>query len=178
MTCDAVIVRPARSDELSLLPEIERAAAARFARIGLHEIANEEATSEEELADAQRAGLLLVATEAGDAPAGFALLALVDDALHLDELSVHPAHGGRGLGARLLDATESLAAARGIAAITLVTFRDVPWNAPWYRRNGFVELPLPTLQPGLSERWKQEATRGLDPARRLCMARRVRRPAG
>lgn len=178
MKSDSTRVRPAHLDELSLLPKIEQAAASRFARIGMHDIANDEVTAEAELACAQRAGLLLVVTDGTDLPAGFALLAIVDDAMHIDELSVHPDHGGRGLGGRLLDATEALAASRGAAAITLVTFRDVPWNAPWYRRYGFVELPLPTLHPGLRERWHAEAMRGLDPAKRLCMGKRVRPSPG
>ncbi len=170
-------VRVARLDDVPRLPELERAAAMRFERIGMPEVAKQDPVRESTLGCALREGCLLVAVDLEDAPVGFALCSRVDDGLHLDELSVHPAHGGRGFGARLLGAVETLAVARDFPAITLVTFRDVAWNAPWYRRHGFVELPLPTLRPGLRARWSEEAVRGFDPGQRLCMGKRVHRPA-
>ncbi len=43
---------------------------------------------------------------------------------------------GVGLGSSLVDHLDGWAAARGLAALTLTTYRDVPWNGPYYERLG------------------------------------------
>ena len=48
----------------------------------------------------------------------------------------------------------------GLAAVTLTTFRDVPWNAPFYRRAGFTVVDDPP--PGLAELRAAERAEGLD----------------
>ena len=40
--------------------------------------------------------------------------------------------------------------------LTLLTFRDVPWNGPWYLRHGFAELPEAAWGPQLREHWQAE----------------------
>jgi hypothetical protein len=37
----------------------------------------------------------------------------------------------------LLDRAAADAAAKGLRALTLTTFAEVPWNAPYYARCGF-----------------------------------------
>lgn len=59
--------------------------------------------------------------------------------LHLLQLAVHPDHGRRGLGRSLLTATAQRAALR-FSSITLTTFADLPFNAPFYRKFGFAFL--------------------------------------
>jgi len=61
----------------------------------------------------------------------------------------------------------------GFARVTLTTFRDVPWNAPFYRRLGFEEIPAADLHPELREIMDEEATHGLDPTLRIAMRRSV-----
>jgi hypothetical protein len=56
-----------------------------------------------------------------------------------------------------------------LAALTLSTFRTVPWNALSYERIGFRPLDEPELTPGLRELRRQEAADGLDPRARVCM---------
>ena len=58
---------------------------------------------------------------------------------HLEQLSVHPDHAGHGIGRALLRAGCAWAAEHGYAEITLATYRDVPWNGPFYASEGFVE---------------------------------------
>ncbi|BAJ32680.1 hypothetical protein KSE_69210 [Kitasatospora setae KM-6054] len=60
---------------------------------------------------------------------------------------------------------------RGLRALTLVTFRSVPWNAPYYLRLGFRELPAADLTLPLRELLAEEAVFGLDPADRVCLHR-------
>ena len=54
-------------------------------------------------------------------------------------------------------------------AVTLTTFRDVPWNAPLYRHLGFVDLDDASLGPELRAIVAAEAAHGLDPSIRICM---------
>ena len=58
---------------------------------------------------------------------------------------------------------------RGYAEITLTTYRDIPWNGPFYASLGFKVLSAAELTPGLQERVKAEAGRGLNPERRVVM---------
>ncbi|MFX4959630.1 GNAT family N-acetyltransferase, partial [Acinetobacter baumannii] len=86
--------------EFRLLPALERAAAARFAAIGLDQVAAAPLTADE---PRQRGDLTLVAM-LGDEIAGFLLARPQDDAVFVRELDVHPDHAGNRLGARLIDA--------------------------------------------------------------------------
>ena len=63
------------------------------------------------------------------------------------------------------------AADEGLPALTLTTFRGVPWNGPYYARCGFRELSPGEVTPGLAEVLAAEATLGLDPAERIAMRR-------
>lgn len=79
---------------------------------------------------------LIEAVEDGEV-LGFARLLEVGEFLHLEQLSVRPDRARRGIGAALVAAVLVDAAARGVRAVTLRTFADVPWNAPFYERCGF-----------------------------------------
>ena len=84
-------------------------------------------------------GFVLVAeTDAGQV-VGFVHVIETDGIAHLEQISVSPAHGRHGYGRVLLDAATAHARARGCARMTLRTYADVPWNAPFYARAGFAE---------------------------------------
>ena len=103
------------------------------------------------------------------AVAGFAVVDLVDECAHLEEIAVHPDSGGRGLGSSLLDAVARWAREQGREAVTLTTFREVPWNAPFYERRGYRVLGEGEITPGLEHRVADEAAHGLDPDIRAVM---------
>lgn len=133
----------------------------------------QETTGRQELVRAQGEGRLWVAV-ADDAPVGFAHVELLEPgAAHLEEIDVLPDHGRRGLGTRLVAAACAWAEACGHACVTLTTFRHLPWNMPFYARLGFEEIPSADLSPALRRVLQDEARRGLDPARRVAMRRRV-----
>ena len=167
----AYVIEPAHTDDLAKLGQVEIAANALFAGRGLAGVVANDSTSLAELTHAQAAGLLWVAREPSGEPVGFALLELVDGAAHLEEMDVDPAHGRRGVGRALLDAVVEWARGAGHRAVTLTTFRDVPWNAPFYERAGFRALAPHELGPGLAAVVRDEAARGLDPAQRVAMRR-------
>jgi GNAT superfamily N-acetyltransferase len=167
----AYVIEPAREDDLATLPRIEIAANALFAGRALAGVVADDATGMDELVHAQAAGLLWVARAPGGEPVGFALCELVDGAVHLEEIDVDPAHGQRGVGRALLDAVIAWAERAGHPAVTLTTFRDIPWNAPFYERAGFRALRAGELGPGLAALVGEETARGLDPSQRVVMRR-------
>jgi GNAT superfamily N-acetyltransferase len=91
---------------------------------------------------------------------------------HLEEIDVHPEHGRRGLGTRLVIAICAWALTAGYRSLTLSTFRDVPWNMPFYAQLGFEVVPHDDLSPALRAVVRDETRRGLDPTRRVVMRRR------
>ena len=80
-------------------------------------------------------------------PIGFALVLDIGGYAHLAELDVLPSHGRQGVGSALLDAVCTWARSAGYPAVTLRTFRDVPWNAPFYARRGFRVVDSAQLSP-------------------------------
>ncbi|MDQ0641929.1 GNAT family N-acetyltransferase [Microbacterium murale] len=98
------------------------------------------------------------ATERAEYP-GFTLLLRREDAgtvgfvqvlesegfAHLEQLSVIPEYGRLGYGRMLVTAAKSEALSRGHRELTLRTYRDVPWNAPFYATCGF-EPSIPTSE--------------------------------
>jgi GNAT superfamily N-acetyltransferase len=162
--------------QIAALPAIERAAAERFRGWNVPDAIMREATPSSIFEAARAGGLLWVALDRGGNPVGFAYVESTPRRVHLKELDVHPDHGRRGIGTALLRAVERWAIASERSEITLTTFRDVPWNAPFYEALGFELVAPADLDAELKERLDAEAERGLDPARRVAMRLRLRRP--
>ncbi|TNY37642.1 GNAT family N-acetyltransferase [Thermomonospora catenispora] len=142
-------VRRARTADLAGLPEIERSADGMFASVGI--VLPAGPTMIEEVGERARVWV------AGDPPVGFAAVVDVDGRPHLEQIAVRADRAGRGVGGRLL--ARVIEESRG--GLTLITFRDVPWNAPWYARFGFTALPEREWGPRLRERWEAEIAAGL-----------------
>jgi len=96
---------------------------------------------------------------------------VVDDEAHIDQVSVHPRHARQRLGAALLDTAAVWAQRRGVAALTLTTYTEVAWNAPYYTRLGFAALTDDQLGRGLRRIREQETARGLARWPRVTMRR-------
>lgn len=153
-----MLIRLAQPAELPYLQEIEIASGAPFRDVGMPEIADDDPMSLEALA----AHEVWVAVGERGVPLAFIAVGDVDGAVHVHQLSVHPAHARQGIGAALIEHVT-----RPGRAVTLTTFRDVPWNAPYYERLGF--RAVTATSPGLAEIMREEASRGLDPATRVAM---------
>jgi ribosomal protein S18 acetylase RimI-like enzyme len=164
-------LRAAAIADLPRCQDIERAAGECFRPIGMAEIADDEPLSLDELAGFQRSGLAWVAVDEEDRPVAYLIAEPVDEALHIEQVSVHPDFAHRGIGRRLIEHAAEHAAAEGIRALTLTTFTDVAWNAPYYARCGFEPIPDAALTPGLRKIREQEAAHGLDRWPRTCMRR-------
>lgn len=168
-------IRAPRPDELETLRDIERDAGRLFAEIGFDDIAAHDPDSVETLAGyLDRDHVWLIADTDRDEPLGYALVDIVDGLAHIEQISVRADQGRRGLGGTLLEHVCDWAARHGFEAITLTTFRDVAWNAPFYEKHAFRVVAADETGPELTERRAEEATHGLDPALRVCMRRELR----
>src|SRR4051794_9303728 len=166
-------IRPPRPDELELLLAIERAAGQAFRGVAMPEIADDDPGSVAGLEAHRVAGQAHVAVDAADRPVAYLVSAVVDGNAHVEQVSVAPARRGRGLGAALIDARSEAARAEGRPALTLTTFRDVPWNAPYYARLGFAVVAPADQGPELRALVAHEATAIPGDAPRVAMRRAV-----
>ena len=117
-------------------------------------------------------GHVFVARDRKGTPAGFVLTSEREGTLYIDQISVDPAHGRRGLGAALVNRVVRNATARKLKTVTLSTFRDLAWNGPFYRQLGFREISRKRMDPWMLVLEETQAEAGLDVARRCFMARR------
>lgn len=164
-------IRPATPAELPALQDIERAAGAGFRDLGMAAIADDEPPALDTLERYRRSGRAWVATDEQDRPVAYLIAEPVDGALHIEQISVHPDFAHRRLGRALLAHADDHAHEEGLSGLTLTTFTDVPWNAPYYERLGFRVLSEPDLTPGLRKIRAHEADLGLDTWPRVCMRR-------
>jgi len=102
---------------------------------------------------------------------GFGLVIWLESGAHLHELSVRRDWTGRGIGSRLLARIVKELASRGHESLTLSTFTDVPWNAPFYAKHGFQPTQEHEIPPALGAIRRSEARGGLNMAYRVLMTR-------
>ncbi|MFF8411157.1 GNAT family N-acetyltransferase [Streptomyces omiyaensis] len=168
-------IRAAAPAELPLLQSIERAAGEPFRTLGMTAIADDEPLPMDVLEGYRAAGRAWVAVDGADRPVAYLLAETVDGAAHIEQVSVHPAAARRGVGRELIEHLAAAAREEGLTALTLTTFTEVPWNAPYYARLGF--RPLADGDPGLTDGLlaisRAEAAHGLAAWPRICMRREL-----
>ena len=174
---DAYRIALASPAHVAAIPDIEQAAASLFAAEDLPPPLRYRVTDCEYLGEAQRERRLWVAL-AGARPVGFALADVADGEAYLSEIDVHPEHARQGLGTRLVRAVVEWAVVRGFACLVLVTFRHLPWNAPFYSRLGFVALPDRDIGPELRGFIAEEGAAGIDTTKRVAMRLALPGPVG
>lgn len=124
---------------------------------------------------AGRPGFILVASDSPDSVAlGFVHVVEISGGDHLEQLSVRPSAARRGHGRALVEAAIAASRRRGRARISLRTYADVPWNAPFYASCGFVEAAPDT--DFLRELVVLEQLHGLDQGRRVQMTHTLTEP--
>lgn len=164
-------IRLAQPDELATAVDIDDAASALYAGAGIDlSFGDDHPYTVAERARWQRcldAGTVHFALD-GDTPVGFAAVESLDGKPHLEQLSVRPAFGRRGIGSALLQTAIVFAG----GPLTLTTYRHLPWNAPWYVRMGFRPLADHELSDGLKARMKEERQALPLPMMRVAMLRR------
>lgn len=164
-------IRPPTVGELTVIQDIEVASGRQFGDIGLRIIADDPPPPVSTLAGYRDAGRAWVATDEHDRPVAFLIADIVDGDAHISQVSVHPDHARQGIGAALIEHVAAWARERGLPALTLTTYTDVPWNGPYYARLGFHPVPDADLPPELRAIRAEETARGLDLWPRTAMHR-------
>lgn len=161
-------LRLARPEDADAMPAIERAAADLFTHDpGLESFDPDDTWEVDDLRRLIRKGHCLV-SHVGEEIAGFIVTEPFRRELHIWEMNVHPRFQQRGIGAGLVRAAMIDARNAGFEALTLTTFRDLAWNAPFYRRLGFEEI-APERHARLATVLSDETADGLPRARRCAM---------
>jgi GNAT superfamily N-acetyltransferase len=168
-----VTIRAAATADIARMQWLEIDAGRRFLDVGLDAIAGDGPYPEALLAGHIADGTAWVAVDAAGEAIGYAFASVVDGEGHLDQVSVARAAMGGGVGTALIDAVCDWATSRGLDAVTLTTFRDVPFNGPYYERRGFLALAADELGPQLAGIRAQERANGIDVAERVAMRRRL-----
>ncbi len=161
-------LRAATTADSPRLQEIEIEAGEQFRTVGMSDIAEHEPFSIEELNAYAEAGRSFAAVD-GERIVGYVVIDRVGDAAHVEQVSVVPDEQGQGIGRRLIDRAGEWAAEQDLGALTLTTFREVPWNGPLYAHLGFRTLGEDELSAELRAVRDHESALGLDPAQRVCM---------
>lgn len=162
-------IRPARVEELTLLAQIEQSAADLFRDTPYAFLASAEPLPLDFVWQRFQAGQVWVAVGQQDSVVGYAITREVDDTLYLQQIDVDPEHGQRGLGYALVDAVCAWAKLQGYHVMSLSTFRDIPWNAPFYSKLGFCILGEFELTTGFQQIRLQEMEAGLPISERVIM---------
>lgn len=159
-------LRLARPEDAGAMPGIEREAAVAFAdEPGIDPTGTR---SQADYARLIRKGHSLAA-HVGEAMAGFLVAEPFRRELHIWEMDVAPAFQRRGIGAGLVRAAQIDARNTGFKALTLTTFRDLPWNGPFYARLGFEEVTALDAHIRLAGELAVEVDNGLPADRRCAM---------
>ncbi|MBF6183438.1 GNAT family N-acetyltransferase [Nocardia otitidiscaviarum] len=166
-------IRVATTEDLPTLQKIEIAAGEPFRSLGMLEIANDDPPSIETLDAHLRAGRAWVTVDDDGMPVAYLVSRQVDDTEHICQVSVLPDFAHHGIGRTMIERLADFARARGLPALSLTTFLEVPWNAPYYERLGFRRIPDAELTPELREIRAHEAEVGLDRWPRIAMRREL-----
>lgn len=162
-------IRTAIEADADLLPEIERSSGELFRQIPeLAWIAEDDVQTVARHQEIIKQGTAWVALFDTGSIIGFLSAEVHGSSLHIWQMSVQSGHQKRGVGRALIHAAKSWAEAHKLSSLTLTTFRNVPWNAPFYQSCGF-SLAKPDSSPMLLRALAAEKQAGLPVEQRCAM---------
>jgi len=132
-------LRAATLADIPRMHQIEEDAAELFAGLGLIDIDDMAVVGIGDHGRAIDAGLSLVA-EVDGRVAGFGMADAHMPDIYLHELDVDRQYQRKGVGAALVRGLIDVARSKKATSLYLSTFRDPPWNAPFYRKLGFQDV--------------------------------------
>ena len=158
-----IVIRLATATEIDEILEIEHIAGQRFLEYGIGLPENEgdvDNYMDIEFGDEYQEGIehkrLWVAIAPSQQIVGFALAQEIDKEGHLREIDVLPDYGRKGIGQALINTVATWCTKKGYASLSLTTFRDVPWNRPYYEKLGFQIIQDPDLTGDLKAMVQEE----------------------
>lgn len=152
------IIRKTELSDVEHLPLVERSAGSAFKSLpSLAWIADDSIMSAEEHNSLLATGLSWVALDfPSQTICGFINAEIIEGEFYVREVSVSETHQKKGIGSKLFKAALTQAKSLGLSTATLTTFIDVPWNAPYYQRLGFVILTADALPQYLEQKLQAE----------------------
>jgi predicted N-acetyltransferase YhbS len=165
----AITFRFAGQHDANAIRTIEFEAGQRFFSVDMAGIADAPPMDLELVARKIAAREIIVAVGADATCVGFVMFEPQPARIYVQELDVLTSHAGQRIGAALIEQVAQLARAQRLPQLILSTFREVPWNAPYYRRLGFRDIEEAELDAALIERRDAHIARGLDESKRVFM---------
>ncbi len=161
-------IRRGVAADIRVLQDLERDAAQSFRTIGYDFCADGPVRTNAEHQRGLEYGVTLVA-EIHDQAAGFVMLWPVDGRAHITEVSVARVVQKRGIGRALVEAAEEWTRNEGFSEITLTTFSDVSWNAPYYHSLGYSVFTPGKAHKELADVQAEEMKSGFNVKPRVAM---------
>jgi GNAT superfamily N-acetyltransferase len=162
-------IRLTKVKDVRLLPDIERSAGESFRVLpDLAWIADDDIMPAETHLKYVTKGTSWVA-EADDHIVGFLCAEFVEIDLHIWLLAVRQEWQGNGIGRRLMKTAIEHAHFNKLRSVTLTTFREVPWNEPFYRSLGFGIIDTAKMEPRLEKILQDEIQNGIPGVLRCAM---------
>jgi predicted N-acetyltransferase YhbS len=162
-------IRHARLADIPAMQWVERDAAELFRGLGPIDV---DAMTVAAISDHMRSieeGFSFVA-EADGRVAGFVMGEMKEGGVYLRELDVARDAQQRGFGRQLIGRFDEEARYKRAGWVFLSTFRDPPWNAPFYRKLGFVDMAREDRLPWMTA-MEAEQAKFLDLSTRVFMRR-------
>jgi GNAT superfamily N-acetyltransferase len=170
---DPIAIELAREEHLADIPGIELAGATLFAEADLPQEIRHRVTAATDLRDALNASRIWVAVHQSRQTVGFAMAEVVDRQAYLTELDVLPEFGRQGIGSRLVRAVAEWAKTCDFDSLSLITFRHLPWNAPFYEKLGFFIIDSAEHGPELVGLMEEERQVGINMNNRVAMKLKI-----
>jgi GNAT superfamily N-acetyltransferase len=172
------IIEVARSSDFDEVVRIDDEATALYAEAGLELVLGAaHRFSQAEQARWRRSaelGQLFFAVNGEGARVGLAALDELDDAAYLDQLSVRRSAMRRGAGRFLVRHAIAWAENAGHATLWLTTYGHLPWNVPFYTREGFELVPESECGDGVRHHLDDQRRWLPLPEQRVAMRRLLR----
>lgn len=169
MDMQSISIQQPSREHIAAIPGIEVAAASMFPEADLPFYLRHRATDIADLRDADEKDRLWVAVTVNGKAVGFASADVIDNQAYLEELDVLPEFGRLGIGTRLLLTVVNWARRTGYSSLLLVTFRHLPWNAPFYEKLGFKTLDPAKYGADIVSRLQEEDRAGINIRNRVAM---------
>jgi GNAT superfamily N-acetyltransferase len=166
-----VRLRPARPDEVELMRRIDGESTEMYLRAGIdlrhfddtHPFVQDERGRWTASARRGHAHFAVLGTEV----VGFAVLAMLDGAPYLDQVSVRAPFMRRGIGRLLVAHAKEWSKPHG--QLWLTTYSHLPWNGPYYQQAGFREIPERECGPEIRAVLEQQRAVMPEPEKRVAM---------
>lgn len=159
----------AREEDIPKLAGVERSAAKIFRHVGKHFLLDGPTVAPSLLRSMAASKHLWVAIEEAGEPVGFIGGYELRGSFYVAEISIAEAAQGKGIGKTLMRCMVEDVKIEGFLEVTLVTYRDLPWNGPWYRRLGFEEVEVGLMGKEYERLLEAEKEHGIDIEERCIM---------